>query len=24
MTYGYDSVTLMQETKCSLCNIERA
>jgi len=24
MTYGYDSVTLMQETKCSLCSIERA
>jgi formate dehydrogenase major subunit len=24
MTYGYDSVTLMQESKCSLCNIERA
>jgi formate dehydrogenase major subunit len=24
MTYGYDSVTLMQETKCSLCEIERA
>jgi formate dehydrogenase major subunit len=24
MTYGYDSVTLMQETKCSLCAIERA
>ena len=24
MTYGYDSVTQMQETKCSLCNIERA
>jgi formate dehydrogenase major subunit len=24
MTYGYDSVTLMQETKCSLCRIERA
>ncbi len=23
MTYGYDSVTLMQETKCSLCAIER-
>ncbi len=23
MTYGYDSVTLMQETKCSLCTIER-
>jgi formate dehydrogenase major subunit len=23
-TYGYDSVTLMQETKCSLCTIERA
>ena len=23
-TYGYDSVTLMQETKCSLCEIERA
>ena len=22
-TYGYDSVTLMQETKCSLCSIER-
>ena len=22
-TYGYDSVTLMQETKCSLCTIER-
>ncbi|MEK9611683.1 MAG: formate dehydrogenase subunit alpha [Alphaproteobacteria bacterium] len=24
MTYGYDSVTLMQESKCSLCSIERA
>ncbi len=24
MTYGYDSVTQMQETKCSLCRIERA
>jgi formate dehydrogenase major subunit len=24
MTYGYDSVTLMQESKCSLCTIERA
>ena len=24
MTYGYDSVTLMQETKCSLCTIEKA
>ena len=24
MTYGYDSVTLMQESKCSLCRIERA
>jgi formate dehydrogenase major subunit len=24
MTYGYDSVTNMQETKCSLCWIERA
>ena len=23
MTFGYDSVTLMQETKCSLCSIER-
>jgi formate dehydrogenase major subunit len=23
MTYGYDSVTLMQESKCSLCTIER-
>ncbi|MEK9850677.1 MAG: formate dehydrogenase subunit alpha, partial [Candidatus Puniceispirillum sp.] len=23
MTYGYDSVTLMQESKCSLCSIER-
>ena len=22
-TYGYDSVTLMQESKCSLCTIER-
>jgi formate dehydrogenase major subunit len=21
MTYGYDSVTVMQETKCSLCKI---
>jgi hypothetical protein len=21
MTYGYDSVTAMQETKCSLCKI---
>ncbi len=24
MTYGYDSVTFMQETKVSLCRIERA
>jgi formate dehydrogenase major subunit len=24
MTYGYDSVTQMQETKCSLCRIEPA
>ena len=24
MTYGYDSVTQMQETKCSLCRITRA
>ena len=24
MTYGYDSVTQMQESKCSLCLIERA
>ena len=24
MTYGYDSVTQMQETKCSLCEIELA
>ena len=24
MTYGYDSVTQMQESKCSLCMIERA
>jgi formate dehydrogenase major subunit len=24
MTYGYDSVTLMQETKVSLCRIEAA
>ncbi len=24
LTYGYDSVTQMQETKCSLCNISRA
>jgi len=23
-TYGYDSVTQMQETKCSLCNIKPA
>jgi len=23
-TYGYDSVTAMQETKCSLCRISRA
>ena len=23
MTYGYDSETLMQESKCSLCTIER-
>jgi formate dehydrogenase major subunit len=23
-TYGYDSVTQMQETKCSLCRISRA
>ena len=24
MTYGYDSVTQMQESKCSLCRLERA
>ena len=24
MTYGYDSVTQMQETKCSLCRIQKA
>jgi formate dehydrogenase major subunit len=24
LTYGYDSVTQMQESKCSLCKIERA
>jgi formate dehydrogenase major subunit len=24
MTYGYDSVTQMQESKCSLCRIEAA
>jgi formate dehydrogenase major subunit len=24
MTYGYDSVTQMQESKCSLCNITAA
>jgi formate dehydrogenase major subunit len=24
MTYGYDSVTQMQETKCSLCRISAA
>ena len=24
MTYGYDSVTQMQETKCSLCRITKA
>lgn len=24
MTYGYDSVTMMQESKTTLCNIERA
>ena len=23
-TYGYDSVTQMQETKCSLCRITKA
>ena len=23
-TYGYDSVTMMQETKTTLCQIERA
>ena len=23
-TYGYDSVTMMQETKTTLCNVERA
>ena len=23
MTYGYDSVTQMQETKCSLCRITK-
>ncbi|MEN3293574.1 MAG: formate dehydrogenase major subunit, partial [Burkholderiales bacterium] len=22
-TYGYDSVTMMQETKTTICNIER-
>ena len=24
MTYGYDSVTQMQETKCTLCRIYKA
>jgi len=24
LTYGYDSVTQMQETKASLCRVERA
>jgi len=24
MSYGYDSVTQMQETKCSLCRITKA
>ena len=24
MTYGYDSVTQMQESKCSLCRISKA
>jgi formate dehydrogenase major subunit len=24
MTYGYDSVTQMQETKVSLCRVKRA
>jgi formate dehydrogenase major subunit len=24
MTYGYDSVTQMQESKCSLCRIAKA
>ena len=24
MTYGYDSVTQMQETKCTLCRISKA
>ena len=23
-TYGYDSVTMMQETKTTLCNVEKA
>ena len=23
-TYGYDSVTMMQETKTTVCNIEKA
>ena len=23
-TYGYDSVTMMQETKTTVCNVERA
>jgi formate dehydrogenase major subunit len=23
-TYGYDSVTMMQETKTTICNIEKA
>ena len=23
-TYGYDSVTMMQETKTTICNVERA
>ena len=23
-TYGYDSVTMMQETKTTICNVEKA
>jgi formate dehydrogenase major subunit len=23
-TYGYDSVTMMQETKTTVCNVEKA
>ena len=23
-TYGYDAVTMMQETKTTICNVERA